>query len=171
MSICFPLVAPVTVLVRDLIEATPELRPVIHQARRLAQLNKELRAALPPELAGSVSAASLTTGTLLLVADSGAAAAKVRHLGPKLCQALRHHAADLTSIEVRVQVTNRVKPLPIKQKTVSRAARTAFRALAGRLPPSPLQWAALRFSSHEDPALDAQQEAFKHQKTPKISSR
>jgi hypothetical protein len=94
----------------------------------------------------------------------------LRHLAPHLLRSFARRDPDVTAIQVRVQVTKRVNPLPLKRKSLGPEVRAAFQALAGRLPPSNLRRAVSRVAKPQSAASDHEQEAFegeesqKHQK-------
>jgi hypothetical protein len=149
----------------SLLEDLTEVRVLTLQARRLLDLQRQVRAALPAPLSGSVSVASLKDGCLLLVTENGAAAGKLRHCVPQILRSLARRDPDVTAIHVRVQVTKRVNPLPRKQKSINPEGRAALRALADRLPSSPLRLALKRLSGAQVFYSEAEQEPFEGQES------
>lgn len=76
-------------------------------AQRLLQFQRLLEAALPAALRPYARVANFRLGKLLIHAENGAVAAKIRQFGPSLANDLSHKEAKVTQIEVRVQARNR----------------------------------------------------------------
>ena len=150
-----------------LLDALTDVHALTQRARHLLALQEQVRAALPAELSASTAVASLKQGQLVLVAENGAAAAKLRHLAPQILRSLAQRDPEVTAIQVRVQVTKRVNPLPLKQKSLGLAGREAFQALARRLPASGLRRAILHVANPRAAASDNQQETFEGEKSQK----
>lgn len=114
------------------------------EARRLAELDRAYREVAPRELRPLSGIVSYRDGAIKIRATSGAAAAKLRHMSPRLIQALRERGFEVTSIQALVQApepspSNASKPL----RRLSPKAVQSLATLAQHLPPSPLR-AALR---------------------------
>ena len=73
------------------------------QAERLRCLQALLDAALPPHLAPGTRIANLKRGKVVIHADSGAVAVKLRQLAPRLTAGFIQQGQEVTGIEVRVQ--------------------------------------------------------------------
>lgn len=73
------------------------------QAERLRQLQALLDAALPPHLGPGTRIANLKRGKVIIHADSGAVAVKLRQLAPRLTAGFIQQGQEVTGIEVRVQ--------------------------------------------------------------------
>jgi hypothetical protein len=128
-----------------LLDSLPELQALNRELRQLAALQSALAEMLPGGLATSASVALLKAGELILVADNGAAAAKLKQMAPRLLTSLRQRGYDITGIRLQVQVTIRDNPLPQKQISLSSAARQAINSLSEQINPSPLKDALTRF--------------------------
>jgi hypothetical protein len=76
-------------------------------AQRLLQFQRLLEAALPAALRPYARVANFRLGKLLIHAENGAVAAKIRQFGPSLANDLSNKEAKVTQIEVRVQARNR----------------------------------------------------------------
>lgn len=76
-------------------------------AQRLLQFQRLLEAALPAALRPYARVANFRLGKLLIHAENGAVAAKIRQFGPSLANDLSNKEAKITQIEVRVQARNR----------------------------------------------------------------
>ena len=76
-------------------------------AQRLLQFQRLLEAALPVALRPYARVANFRLGKLLIHAENGAVAAKIRQFGPRLANDLSNKVVKVTQIEVRVQARNR----------------------------------------------------------------
>ena len=105
-------------------------------ASRLLQLQAVLAANLPANLARGARVANLKAGTLVIHADNGAVAAKLRQMAPRLTHLVRFEAAEVNAIEIRVQGRGG-KPLYPSQKGptgISGQAKQGLTSLKCRLP-------------------------------------
>lgn len=88
-------------------------------AQRLLQFQRLLEAALPAALRPHARVANFRLGKLLIHAENGAVAAKIRQFGPSLANDLSHKEQKVTQIEVRVQARNpSPPPLPHKRPSL-----------------------------------------------------
>jgi len=130
----------------NLLANSGELKALSRQARRLAELQQVLFEAVPPALSKATRVKSLRAGTLFLLADNAAVAAKLRQLAPRLLLHLQIRATEVTGIRVEVQV--KAPQIGTGNEITKRAlppdAIRNFADLAGSLPPSPLQSALAR---------------------------
>ena len=131
-----------------LLTSLPELQALNRELRQLAELQSTLAQVLPGNLATSTSVALVKTGELILFANNGAVAAKLRQMAPRILDALRARGQELTGIRVQVQVSIRDNPLPQKQISLSSGARRAIDSLSERLVASPLKAALTRLGRH-----------------------
>lgn len=125
----------------DVIANSGHLQTLAHKARRLKDLQQLLFEASPPLLAAASRVADLRSGTLIVVSDNAAVAAKLRQLAPRLLLHIKEQAVEVTGIRVDVQVKARKikaedeftkRPLPPD-------AVKNFANLSDQLPPSPLR--------------------------------
>ncbi|MDP1653295.1 MAG: DciA family protein [Rhodocyclaceae bacterium] len=85
------------------------------QAERLRQLQIYLDAMLPAYLTPGTRIANLKRGKVVIHADSGAVAVKLRQLAPRLAEGFIQQGQEVTGIEVRVQPGRRFSS-PLRQK-------------------------------------------------------
>ena len=130
-----------------LLNSLPELQALNQELRQLAALQSALAEILPGNLAANSSVALVKAGELILSADNGAVAAKLRQMAPRLLLFLRQQGFQVTGIRLQVQVGVRDNPLPQKQISLSSDAREAIGLLSDRLGPSPLKTALERLGS------------------------
>ena len=131
-----------------LLNSLPELQALNRELRQLAALQSALAEVLPGNLATSTSVALVKAGELILVADNGAVAAKLKQMAPRVLSSLRQRGYEITGIRLQVQVRIRDNPLPQKQISLSSEARNAIDSLSGQLDPSPLKAALKRLGRH-----------------------
>jgi len=137
----------------ELLQRDPQLARLTDHAAILLHLQDRVAAALPGPLRPAVRVANLKHGRLLLHADNGAVATRLRQQAPSLVTALRLRGGEVTGIEVRVQPRN--PPSPPRgapsAKPPGAGARQALAALADRLDPrSPLRTAVQRLLARCD---------------------
>lgn len=126
------------------LDSTEGAARVMAHARLLLRLSRRFASVAPPGLAGAARVANYKSGMVVIHAENGAVAAKIRQLGRRLCSDLSLEGAQCNGIEVKVQpaekreqsTTSTLKPL---------SARTfgTLEETAGALPPGGLQ-AALK---------------------------
>jgi hypothetical protein len=87
----------------DCLRADEGMARLASHASRLVRLQAILAANLPAGLARVARVANLKSGKLLIHADNGAVAAKLRQLAPRLTDLVRIEAAEVNGIEIRVQ--------------------------------------------------------------------
>ncbi len=138
----------------------PELRALTSGLKRIATLQATLADALPRNLAASTSLAVSEANELVLYAENGAIAAKLKQLTPRILVFLQQRGIEVTGIRVQVQVSLRHKPLPRKQISLSTTGAEAVRQLAKRLEKSPLRLALERLGRRARSASDYQKEAL-----------
>jgi hypothetical protein len=131
-----------------LIDTLPELQALNREIRHLMALQSVLAEVLPGNLATSAKVALLKAGEMILFADNGAVAAKLRQITPRILISLRQRGYEITGIRLQVQVSIRDNPLPQKQISLSSEARNAIDLLSERLTASPLKSALKRLSRH-----------------------
>jgi hypothetical protein len=137
-----------------LIDRLPQLQGLNRQVRRLLALQDILTEVLPDSLASSTTVALSAADELVLFADNGAAAAKLKQLAPRILIFFRQRGHEVTAIRVQVQVRIRHNPLPRKQIPLSPTARQAISELSATLDASPLKSALERLGRRKTPSSD-----------------
>jgi hypothetical protein len=123
--------------------ASNELRQLSRRAERLLALQRLYERMAPPSLMRASRVISLEQQTLVLAADNGAVAAKLRQLAPQLAGQLQNAECEVTRILVRVQVSQPPRPAA-KAAGLSAAGKSKLIELAGELRDSPLKNALCR---------------------------
>ena len=115
------------------------------KVRRLLELQRCFQAASP--MAASARVANFKAGKVVIHAENGAVATRLRQLTPRLMDALRTAAAEVTGIEIRVQPANPnpVAPPGNGQRALGLKAKQGLTSLAeGLAEGSPLKSALQR---------------------------
>ena len=76
---------------------------LLRHARLLAELSRRFAAAAPGPLASSARVANFRSGKVVILAENGAVAVKLRQLGQRLCSKLSFEGAECSEIEIKVQ--------------------------------------------------------------------
>lgn len=118
---------------------------VMAHARLLIALSRRFEAAAPAGLASAARVANFKSGKVVIHADNGAVAAKIRQMGRRLCNELSGGGAECSDIEVKVQP----RQIPFgsmgsTQKPLSVRTLGLLRSTAEKLPEGPLRAALAR---------------------------
>lgn len=116
------------------------LSSLAHQAAALGNLQRVWETLAPAPLGSACRVGGIKESVLLLYANNGAVAAKVRQLAPSLLEKLKKKGLEVTSIQVRVQVDVMGEPVRLpKNRVLDEVARESLRDLAEHLEESPLR--------------------------------
>lgn len=130
----------------DVIARSGDLEGLSRRARRLNDLQRLLLEATPSALAAAARVTDLKAGTLIVLADNPAVAAKLRQLAPRLLKHLQKQQPEITGIRVGVQVkTHKIKAEhEVTKHPLPPEAIKNLGGLADGLPPSSLKSALAR---------------------------
>lgn len=130
-----------------------ELQSLASAARRIRRLNRLYRAAAPRELAAASRVKTCKAGTLVVIADNAAVAAKLRQMTSGLLADVRKSAADVCALRIEVDVGGASgERTPRSAKPVlSGEAITKFAELGQRLPAGGLKTAIGNLVKHHSP--------------------
>ena len=136
----------------DVIAHSGNLAALARHARRLSDLEQLLLEAAPSALAAASRVTDLKAGTLVVLADNAAVAAKLRQLAPRPLKQLQKQQNEVTGIRVDVQVkTHKIKAEhDITGRPLPAEAIKDLGGLAEALPPSPLKSALVRLLARRD---------------------
>ena len=130
----------------DVIARSGGLEALARHARRLSDLQQLLLEATPSALAAATRVTELKAGTLVVLADNPAVAAKLRQLAPRLLKHVQKQQPEITGIRVGVQVKthkinveHEITKRPLPPEVIKDLA-----GLAEALPPSSLKSALAR---------------------------
>lgn len=131
----------------DYLDELPGLKGLRSEALRLATMQRTVTSVLPADLAASVRVSRHASGALVIAAESGALAAKIRQLAPRLLTALKNQGVEVTTIRVVAQAGGMAPALEGRPRPrLPGCAAAPLEELAGRLAPSPLRSAVLRLA-------------------------
>ena len=135
----------------DVIASSGDLKALARQAQRLRDLEQFLLEAAPSALARASRVANLKAGTLVILADNAAVAAKLRQLAPRLLLHFQERGIEVTVIRVEVQVKpHKIKAEdPVTKRPLPPEAIKDFSALSDALPASPLKSALARLVARQ----------------------
>ena len=130
----------------DVIARSGDFEALARHARRLNDLQQLLLEATPSALAAATRVTDLKAGTLVVLADNPAVAAKLRQLAPRLLNHVQKQHAEITGIRVGVQVKmHKIKAEDeVTKRPLPPEAIQDLGALAEALPPSSLKSALAR---------------------------
>ena len=131
--------------ISKLLGTATELRPLAERLVLIKRLQKRYRTVAPENLAQASRVCAIEGTTVVICAASGPVAAALRHLAPRLLEALRgargssKHTRDqeLTSIRIEVQVERAEPKRPVKARSAIPADKLA--EVARGLEDSPLK--------------------------------
>lgn len=130
---------------QSFLSSTSSLAALASQAERVRALQRHWEQVAPPSFAQTCKVSGLRDQILVLYANNGAIAAKVRQLAPTMLDKLKKRGLEVTAIQVRVQACS-LKPeqKPIKTLRLGVAGKDSLQQLAERLEESPLKQALER---------------------------
>lgn len=120
---------------------------VLAHARLLLKLSRRFEAVAPAAFRHAARVVNYRSGVIVIHAENGAVAAKIRQMSRRLCDELSRGGAECNDIEVKVQP--RQSPFQSRsllQKGLSGAALASVGALAADLPAGPLREALGRLA-------------------------
>ena len=123
-----------------------ELRQLSSKASQLMALQRHYESIAPPPLARNSQVLRLQQQTLVIGANNGAVAAKLRQMTTELISRFQARGCEVTGIQIRVQVSIPPRQLPFKPRKLSKTARDALSELDENLPDSPLKSALRRLA-------------------------
>jgi hypothetical protein len=123
-----------------------ELRPLTQRLEHIKRLQKRYRTLVPGEIAEASRVCAIDGTTVVICATSGAVAAALRHVAPRLLEGLRgivrnstKSSEDQKLTAVRVEVQVEVKPRQRPAKPRAPMPQDKLAKLADRLSDSPLK--------------------------------
>lgn len=113
---------------------------IVAEVRRLAAVDQLCRDALPPSLRPFFNVGAYRNGRIKIYATTGAAAAKLRQISPRISAALRERGLEVTGIDLQVQPGPGKSPTPPgPRRVLSKEAINDLESLQAALGPSPLR--------------------------------
>jgi hypothetical protein len=113
---------------------------VMAHARLLLKLSRRFEAVAPAGLRHSAHVANYKLGTIIIHADNGAVAAKIRQLSQRLSNELSKGGVECSGIEVKVQPRQiPSQSMSSTQKPISEKAIGILQSTTEKLPEGPLR--------------------------------
>ena len=133
------------------LNASDDLRSLSDEARRITQLQQVFLKSAPQSLTQACCVKQLRAGTLFLLAENAAIAAKLKQLAPRLLTSYRKQGLEVTSIRVEVQVSEPAQNLNSSRKPKRLSVETIenLEGFAAGLEESPLKQALTRLAAHQ----------------------
>jgi hypothetical protein len=156
-----------TQLIGPLLRSLRTLEAIVVRVEQLAALERAYVAAIPREFANRSRVAYERAGTVVVSADTGAVAAKLRQLAPRIVNEIVKSAPEVTSMRVEVQIVQSSKRPPQLRPKIGSHGLASLRELRDALPDSPLREALGRLVSRGEKgeALDGQDQPFQRQES------
>lgn len=123
----------------SLLDSNQNLRNLSQRVRQIAALQQLYLSIAPPTLRQASSVIRIQGTTLILSADNGAVAAKLRQIGPDLISLFLTRGCEITGIQIRVQVRNTALTPRSTPRKIGKEGRIALEELVVKLPDSPLK--------------------------------
>jgi hypothetical protein len=149
-------------LIGPLLRSLRNLEAIVVRAERLAALEQAYVAAIPREFANRSRVAYERAGTVVVSADTGAVAAKLQQLAPRIVNEIVKSAPEITSMRVEVQIVQSSKKAPGPRPKIGSHGLASLRELRDALPDSPLREALGRLVSRGE-GLDGQDQPFQRE--------
>lgn len=124
------------------IQAEPALKPLLRRFSELNYVQRLYTQSVPASLAKLGQVASIRDGTLTILAENGAAAAKLKQVLPEIAQKISQQLHQHIELRVNVQVdplVRKTEPSHRRKAPMSQNAIQSLRKLADDLRPSPLK--------------------------------
>lgn len=131
-----------------ILNSSSELAQLSLKAQQHGVLAQQINAVIPASLRRSCRLLHFAAPTLVLAADNGAVAAKLRQLSAEIIKQLRAKGCEVTVIQVQVQVSVAPLPVPSQPRTLSQAGKNELASFAQTLVDSPLKAALERLGKH-----------------------
>lgn len=133
------------------LNSSNSLRQLADEARRIAELQQVFLQIAPQPLTQACSVRQLRAGTLVLLAENAAIAAKIKQLFPRLLTDYQKLGWQVTSIKVEVQVSESVQQPAAAPARARLSIETIdnLGRLAARLEDSPLKQALAKLVAHQ----------------------
>jgi len=131
---------------------TDRLQSLTQEIGRLLEVQKVyLGLAAPKSLAEYSKVGALERGTLILLAENGAIAAKLRQQLPTLLSKFQQRGIQVNAIRVEVQAgIRREEKRPLYDKRIDAAGLESLQKLQSRLEDGPLKGALAKLLAHQN---------------------
>jgi hypothetical protein len=121
------------------LSSAPNLQALLQQAQKLLAVQKAWNEIAPKPLAAASRVGAVRQQTLIIYANNGAVAGKLRQLVPSLLEKIQKQGVEVTAIRVDVQVETLPQKKKPKDLAVSLNALSSLGKLERCLADSPLK--------------------------------
>ena len=146
----------------SLLASLKDLQAINVRIKRLSALQQVYARAVPSELARGSRVAFERSGTVVVRADTGAIAAKLRHLAPRIVAEIVKFDRQVTSIRVELQIVQSSSAKPESPRQIGPKGVLSLTSLRDALPEAPLRQALSRLLEGHA-ALDCQDQPLQGQ--------
>ncbi|MBU1426361.1 MAG: DUF721 domain-containing protein [Gammaproteobacteria bacterium] len=129
---------------KAILASNTELRQLSRKAEQLTTLQQHFESITPSGLAHNSHVLKLDQQTVVIAANNGAVATKLRQMTSELISLFQARGCEVTGIQIKVQVYAPPPVVPHKPLILGKAARDALNKLDENLPDSPLKAALHR---------------------------
>ena len=135
--------------IENYLEAPDAAGKILAHARLLLKLSALYQQIAPAYLAEASHLANYKSGIIVIHANSGTIAAKLRQLGPTLADGFSRRGIECNGVQVKVQAGEKSQQsMTSTPKPLTRGACTALEALRDDLPETPLRDALKALLEH-----------------------
>jgi hypothetical protein len=121
-----------------------ELRQLSSKAKQITALQRHYESIAPLNLTRSSQVLLLHQQTMVIAANNGAVAAKLRQMSAELISLFQARGCEVTLIQIKVQVTIPPRITAPEPRKLGKSARDALNRLDDNLADSPLKTALRR---------------------------
>ena len=121
-----------------------ELRQLSSKAKQITALQRHYESIAPLNLTRSSQVLRLHQQTMVIAANNGAVAAKLRQMSAELISLFQARGCEVTLIQIKVQVTIPPRITAPEPRKLGKSARDALNRLDDNLADSPLKTALRR---------------------------
>jgi hypothetical protein len=129
---------------KDFLASNQELRQLSSKAEQLTALQRHYESFAPPNLRRNSHILQLRKQEVVIAADNGAVAAKLRQMASELISLFQARGCEVTGIQIKVQVSAQPSVASLKPRVLGKVAQDALRKLDENMPDSPLKTALRR---------------------------
>lgn len=119
------------------------------RVQQITLLQRHYQQIAPPSLLRSSRVIQIHDQTLIVAADNGAVAAKLRQISSELISSFRTRGCEVTGIQIRVQVRINPKPITPPPRLLGNTGRKALEKLSADLTDGALKTALQRLAQRK----------------------
>lgn len=121
-----------------------DLQLLSSKVEQLSALQRHYESLIPAALQCSSHVLQIRQQTIVIAANNGAVAAKLRQMSTELISLFQARGCEVTGIQIKVQVIAPARIVKPEPRKLGKSAREALNKLGSELPDSPLKTALER---------------------------